>query len=343
MKVGATMPGCNAKTKDAFAAMDVAGYNYGILRYKGDFKRHPDRVILGSETFCSDARKFWLTAKEHNALIGDFVWAGIDYLGEVAVGSWEHADYAPDFTGGAGWVSAGSGRLDLNGRPLAEALYTRVAFDMDPIRVGVVRADKAFEKHSPSAWKLSGAWESWSWDNCDGKKTVVEVYTACPRAAVYINGKKVGEKRIGKNARAYFKVTYASGELVAVGLDRSGKEVCRTALKSAEKQTMLCAKPELDSIGRDDLAYIRLTYTDKNGVWKPLARGDIKVGVEGGELLALGHACPYNENGYLNDYTDTYFGEALAIVRPARDAAEIVLSAESPYGNAVASVGIQDK
>lgn len=343
MKVGATMPGCNAKTKDAFAAMDVAGYNYGILRYKGDFKRHPDRVILGSETFCSDARKFWLTAKEHNALIGDFVWAGIDYLGEVAVGSWEHADYAPDFTGGAGWVSAGSGRLDLNGRPLAEALYTRVAFDMDPIRVGVVRADKAFEKHSPSAWKLSGAWESWSWDNCDGKKTVVEVYTACPRAAVYINGKKVGEKRVGKNARAYFKVTYSSGELVAVGLDKSGKEVCRTALKSAEKQTMLCAKPELDSIGRDDLAYVRLTYTDKNGVWKPLARGDIKVSVEGGELLALGHACPYNENGYLNDYTDTYFGEALAIIRPARDAAEIVLSAESPHGNAVARVGIQDK
>ena len=117
MKVGATMPGCNAKTKHAFAAMDVAGYNYGILRYKRDIKKSPHRVIVGSETFCADARKFWLIAKEHPALIGDFVWAGIDYLGEVGVGSWEHADYAPEFTGGVGWVSAGSGRLDLNGRP----------------------------------------------------------------------------------------------------------------------------------------------------------------------------------------------------------------------------------
>lgn len=338
MKIGATLPGCNAKTKDAFAAMDVAGYNYGIMRYMRDFKKHPQRVILGSETFCADARKFWLIAKEHPALIGDFVWAGMDYLGEVGVGSWENADYAPEFTGGPGWVSAGSGRLDLNGRPLAEALYTRVAFDLDPIRVGVVRADMAFEKHSPSAWKLSSAWESWAWEGCDGKKTMVEVYTTCPRAALYINGKKVGEKNVGKNARAYFKVTYASGELVAAGLDKSGREVCRTTLKSPSKDTILAAIPENELISRDQLCYVKLRYTDKDGIWKPLARGDIGVKVEGGELLALGSACPYNEQGYLGDTTDTYFGEALAIIRPSKDAERIKLSAVSPYGNAETEV-----
>ena len=338
MKIGATLPGCNAKTKDAFAAMDVAGYNYGIMRYMRDFKKHPHRVILGSETFCADARRFWLIAKEHPALIGDFVWAGMDYLGEVGVGSWENADYAPEFTGGPGWVSAGSGRLDLNGRPLAEALYTRVAFDLDPIRVGVVRADMAFEKHSPSAWKLSSAWESWAWEGCDGKKTMVEVYTTCPRAALYINGKKLGEKKVGKNARAYFKVTYASGELVAAGLDKSGKEVCRTTLKSPSKDTILAAIPENELISRDQLCYVKLRYTDKDGIWKPLARGDIGVKVEGGELLALGSACPYNEQGYLGDTTDTYFGEALAIIRPSKDAERIKLSAVSPYGNAESEI-----
>lgn len=336
MKIGATMPGCDAKTKDAFDAMDVAGYNYGIMRYMRDFKKHPDRVILGSETFCADARKFWQIAKEHPALIGDFVWAGMDYLGEVGVGSWENADYAPEFTGGPGWVSAGSGRLDLNGRPLAEALYTRVAFDIDPIRVGVVRADRAFEKHSPSAWKLSSAWESWSWDGCDGKKTVVEVYTACPRAALYINGKKAGEKRVGKNARAYFKVTYQSGELVAVGLDRDGRELCRTQLTSGGKSTVLAALPESSSVKQDELWYVKLQYTDEGGIWKPLARGDISVDVQGGKLVALGSACPYNARGYASDVTDTYFGEALAIVRPDKGARKLVLSAESPYGSAVA-------
>ena len=341
MKVGATLPGCNARTKDAFAAMDVAGYNYGILRYKGDFKRHPDRVILGSETFCSDARRFWLTAQKHPALIGDFVWAGIDYLGEVAVGSWEHADYAPDFTGGVGWMTAGSGRLDLNGRPLAEALYTRVAFDLDRIAVGVVRADKAFEKHSPSAWKLSGAWNSWSWDGCEGNRTVVEVYTTCPRAAIYINGRKAGEKKVGKDARACFKAVYERGELVAVGLDKDGNEVCRTSLESGTEKTVLTAIPERGSIPADGLCYIRLDYTDENGVWKPLARGDIKAEVEGGELVAFGNACPFNMRGYLSDTTDTYYGEALAIVRPSKGAEEIKLTASSPYGMASARVKVE--
>lgn len=341
MKIGATMPGCNAKTKHAFAAMDVAGYNYGIKRYKGDMKKYPDRVIVGSETFCADARTFWQIAKDHPALIGDFVWAGMDYLGEVGVGSWEHADYAPEFGGNVGWVSAGSGRLDLNGRPLAEALYTRVAFDLDPIRVGVVRPDKAFEKHSPSAWKLSGAWESWSWDGCDGKETMVEVYTACPRAALYINGKKVAEKKVGKEARAYFKVKYTPGELAAAGIDKKGNEVCRTVLKSAGASTKLTAEPELCRIGADDLCYIRLKYTDSNGVWKPLIRGDISVNVEGGELMALGSACPYNAEGYHNESTDTYFGEALAIIRPLKGAKKIALTAQSEYGGAHAEVAVE--
>ena len=167
------MPGCNARSKDAFAAMDVAGYNYGILRYKRDLKHHKDRVIVGSETFCSDARKFWCIAKEHPALIGDFVWAGMDYLGEVGIGAWEYADYAPDFTGGVGWRGASSGLLDLAGRAWAEAAYTQVAFDLAPVAIGVVRPDRAFEKHSPSAWRMSNALESWSWDGCAGKKTSV--------------------------------------------------------------------------------------------------------------------------------------------------------------------------
>ena len=171
---------------------------------------------------------------------------------------------------------------------------------------------------------------------------MVEVYTTCPKAAVYVNGKKVGQKKVGKDARAYFKVTYHPGELVAVGLDEKGNESCRTLLKSAgEKVTKLCALPEADSISREDLSYVRLQYTDANGVWKPLARGDIKVEVEGGELLALGSACPYNEKGYLSDTTDTYFGEALAIIRPAKNADAVVITAHSKYGDAQVSVAVR--
>ena len=116
MKIGATLHGSDVTTRDAFAAMDIAGYNYGEKRYRHDLKKYPDRLILGSETFCFDAYKFWELAKTQPRLIGDFVWSGIDYLGEVGVGSWEYQDYAPRFDNGLGWITAGSGRIDLSGK-----------------------------------------------------------------------------------------------------------------------------------------------------------------------------------------------------------------------------------
>ena len=67
------------------------------------------------------------------------------------------------------------------------------------------------------------------------------------------------------------------------------------------------------ALGR--LCHIRLQYTDENGTIKPLERGILNGEVEGGRLLGLGSACPYNEIGYVTSRTDTYYGEALAVVR----------------------------
>ena len=58
----------------------------------------------------------------------------------------------------------------------------------------------------------------------------------------------------------------------------------------------------------------------------------MKVSVEGGDLVGLGHACPYNDDGYLGDETGTYFGEALAIVRPGGDCVKVTACSNS--GNA---------
>ncbi len=83
-----------------------------------------------------------------------------------------------------------------------------------------------------------------------------------------------------------------------------------------------------------------MQYTDGNGTVKPLARGDIKVTVEGGKLLGLGNGCPYNEKGYLNDVTDTYFGEALAIVKATGK--KVILTAESKYGSGKTEVAVTE-
>jgi beta-galactosidase len=315
--------------------MDVAGYNYGILRYKGDLKKYPERIILGSETFCSDAYMFWEYAKKSPALIGDFVWAGMDYLGEVGIGSWEYKEYAPDFSHGVGWVSAGSGRVDLIGNPLGEALYTKVAFELeDKPLLAVEPVNHTGEKHSPSAWKFSNAIPSWSWNGLDGKKAKVEVYSRAPRVELYINGKKVGSKKFKKNCKFDFTVTYRGGEITAVALDKAGKEISRNSLRTAGDKTVLSVTPEKKNVQKGEVCFVRLQYTDGSGTVKPLEHKILTAKVEGGELLALGNACPFNTIGYCSDKTDTYYGEALAVVKATANTVKVTVTDGTLSGSA---------
>jgi len=333
MKFGATLHGSDVKTRDAFAKLDVAGYNYGVNRYKKDLKKYPDRVILGSETFCSDAVTFYDLAQDHPALIGDFVWTGMDYLGEVGLGAWEYADYAPVFEHGPGWLTAGAGTIDLVGTETSQMAYTQVAFGLSPVRIGVIPVKYAREKHSPAAWRMTNAVESWSWNGCDGQKATVEVYARGAEVELLLNGQSLGRKRLPSDRQVKFNVTYQPGTLTAVVYDANGKETARTSLKSAGEETELRLIPERETVRPGELLYVRLRYTDHQGTVKPLARGDIRVSVQGGKLLALGNACSYNERGYLTDTTDTYYGEALAIIQP-EGLGVIAVQGKSNYGTA---------
>ena len=332
MKRGATLHGCDIKTRDAFANMDIAGYNYGIYRYKHDLKKYPQRLILGSETFCNDAYKFRELAKTEPRLVGDFVWSGMDYLGEVMVGSWEYADYAETFDGGLGWVSAGSGRIDLTGKPLGEALYTRVALEADngPY-LAVCPVNHTRDRHSPSAWKMTNAMPSWSWTGCEGKKANVEVYARAARVELVLNGRTVGSKTLRNDCLAKFTIPYESGTLEAVSYDAAEYEIGRCKLQSASGTTRLTLDAEEPTVKPGHLCYVRLRYTDENGITKPLARGNIQVQVRGGTLVGLGNACPFNKHSYLDSETDTYYGEALAIVRMGDGGAMTIAASDGEY------------
>lgn len=332
MKRGATLHGCDVKTRDAFANMDIAGYNYGIYRYKHDLKKYPQRLILGSETFCNDAYKFRELAKQEPRLVGDFVWAGMDYLGEVMVGSWEYADYAETFDGGPGWVSAGSGRIDLTGKPLGEALYTRVALEADngPY-IAVCPVNHTGGRHSPSAWKMTNAMPSWSWTGCEERKANVEVYARAARVELVLNGYTVGSKTLKNDCLARFSIPYESGTLEAVSYDAADHEMGRCKLQSAGGTTRLTLDAEEPTVKPGHLCYVRLRYTDENGITKPLARGNIQVQVRGGTLVGLGSACPFNKHSYLDSETDTYYGEALAIVRMGDGDAMTIAASDGEY------------
>ena len=312
MKCGATLYPCDLRTKDAYANMDIAGYNYGIFRYKHDLKKYPNRLILGSETFCKDAYSFWEIAKKNKRIIGDFVWAGWDYIGEVGDGAAEYSDYK--FEDPATRMTGGNGRIDLNGKPRAEAAYTRVAFERETGPFIAVDPVYQKEKLRLTGWQLTKALESWAWDGCNGEPAKVEVYARAAQVELFINGKSVGKKKV-KKCRANFNTTYQDGEITAVSYDENGKEINRYSLQTAGKDTVLQVRPEEKTVKPEGLAFIQLQYTDSKGIWKPMEKHNIKVTVENGVLKGLGSPAPYVKGNYTDHTVATYYGEAMAVVQ----------------------------
>lgn len=334
MKVGATLHGCDVKTRDAFARMDIAGYNYGIFRYKHDLKKYPDRLILGSETFCKDAYRFWETAKANPRIVGDFVWAGMDYMGEAAIGSWEYEDYAPAKPGEFGWLTAGSGRVDILGKPNAEAAYTKIAFEQMEGPVIAVKPVYQTGKHSPSAWKMTNAMESWSWRGCEGQKAEVEVYVRAAEVELFVNGESVGRKKLKNTCYATFRTVYQNGTIEAAAYDADGTELRRTSLQTAGEESVLRLRPEEEHATAGGLVFIPMQYTDAKGIWKPMEKHTLKAVVENGTLAGFGNACPFNLEGYGKNTVKTYYGEAMAVIRADRNG-PVILTVTDEAGQKV--------
>lgn len=334
MKLGATLYPCDLKTRDAYANMDVAGYNYGILRYSHDLKKYPNRLILGSETFCKDTYRFWEQAKKNPRIIGDFVWAGMDYIGEAGIGAWEYEDYLPENANQAGWLTAGSGRINIIGRPNGEAAYTKVAFELADKPAIAVKPVYQKGKHSPSAWKMTDAIESWSWRGCAGDAAEVEVYARAAAVELLVNGKSVGRKKMKNTCNVTFHTQYEDGEITAVAFGADGREMSRTSLQTAGEETKLRLIAETENAAPEGLVFVRLEYTDSQGILKPMEKHFVKLTVENGTLEGFGNACAYNPDGYRKDTVKTYYGEALAAVR-AREDGIVKITAQDDDGKRV--------
>jgi beta-galactosidase len=161
-----------------------------------------------------------------------------------------------------------------------------------------------------------------------------------PWSGMAINGKQVGQKKLKNDCIARFHCVYEDGTIEAVSYDEAGKELGRCQLHTAGECTQLRAVPEQAKVKPSGLCYIRLQYTDEAGTVKPLERGILQVEVEGGQLLGLGSACPYNEIGFCGTTTDTYYGEAMAIVR-AGESGQVELRVTDGTYSAQASVQVQ--
>lgn len=98
----------------AFQHLDIAGYNY-LTSYESDHGRNPQRIMCGTESFPRQAYASWAPVEKFPYVIGDFVWTGMDHLGESAIGN-AQLDTPPATRGrgpggpGGGDGGAGGGR-----------------------------------------------------------------------------------------------------------------------------------------------------------------------------------------------------------------------------------------
>ena len=171
-------------------ALDLSGYNYREQFYEADHRSWPDRVILGSENSHDPAA--WKAVTDHEYISGQFLWTGIDFLGECP-----------------GWPVriSRAGALDLRGKEkplyaLRQALWTNA-----PVaRLAVSSARE--EDH--------GAWgECFRWEGAEGEPMRVSCYTNCGEAELFLNGKSLGRKTVSAEdgRRAVWTAPYESGVL----------------------------------------------------------------------------------------------------------------------------------
>ena len=338
MKFGATLPPCDWKTRDAFAAVDIAGYNYGNWRYRKDAKKYPKRLILGSETLIGDAYDFWEIAKGTPQLVGDFVWIAWDYIGECGAG-----DNGPEFdeykTGRVqDCIRGGPGRVDVTGKLTPEADYTRICFELEKgPKLAVFPVNQA-KRLNMTDWTMSRAQRSWSWEGCEGKNATVEVYARAAAVELFVNGRSVGKKK-PKKARAIFRTPYEPGELTAVSYDLGGREIGRDSLRSAGPELELRLEPESASCRSGEMVYFRMRYTDKNGEVKPLERHCIRVSAENGTVMGTANASVYFEGNYAQSEVPSYFGEAQSVVQ-AGEAGILRVTAEDGERRATVEIPI---
>ena len=313
-------------TSPVLDAVDIAGYNYASGRYKKEGKLHPKRIVVGSETLPQDILKNWRMVKELPYLVGDFMWTSWDYLGEVGIGAWSYGKGNGGFAKAYPWLVSGAGALDIIGTENAEAALARAAWGLqDTPYIAVRPVNHAGEVLNKSVWRGTDAIPSWSFAGCDGKKAVVEVYVNEEAAsiALSLNGKRIGKKKV-KDCRAVFKTTYTPGILKAEAFDGAGNLLSESTLKSADPATTEVrvypcgAVPgaPLRSYSPRDVFFYEVQIADAEGIVEANADKKLKLNVENGTLVAFGSALPATKESFTNGIYTTYYGRALAAVRP---------------------------
>jgi len=314
MVSAASLPPADWVSRKILDSLDIAGYNYAMSRYEKEGKKHPGRIVLGTETYCQDINTTWPLVEKYPYLIGDFMWTAWDYLGEVGLGGWTYGEDRVGSERRYPWLLADTGALDILGNENAAAGLARTVWIRQKVPyIAVTPANKDIHMVNKAIWRGSNAIPYWSYEGCEGATCDVEIFSAASTAELLINGKSQGKQEL-KDCRTVFRVSYAPGELKAIAYDASGHAVGESFLHSAEGRRTVQIMQESKHT-EDDILYYDVSIVGENGEIECNADQKLRITVEGGELLGFGSANPCTEEDYLSGVFTTYYGRAQAVVR----------------------------
>ncbi|MFK4852111.1 DUF4982 domain-containing protein [Microbacterium sp. LTA6] len=330
----ATSPLVTAATAESFAVLDIVGLNYGDARYEMERHEHPNRIVVGTETFPSRIDRNWKLVTEHPHVIGDFTWSGWDYLGEVGVGRVKYEGEPDAFDGEFPWLTSWSADLDMTGHRRPMSYYRETVFGLrtEPY-IAVRRPSNHGRAFTLGQWSWTDAVSSWSWNIEDGFPMALEVYSDADEIRLQLNDRVIATQRVGAR-RAFvadFEIPFESGALTAVAL-RDGEEVSRSILKSAAGEALLDVRLDKTTAELRDgtLFFAEIELRDGGGSLINDADRPVTVTVTGaGSLAAFGSGRPRTIERFDQNTHGTYDGRVLAVIRPDRAGTiEIAVAAE---------------
>lgn len=320
-------PNASHDYDDGLADMlDVIGQNYRENEILAAHQQNPARKIIGTENHGD--RAAWLALRDNPPYAGQFLWSGIDYLGESR--RWPV-------------MAAGSGLLDRTGAPKPLA-FERQSWWSDKPMVFITRrvapnalspTDPGYEPAQQDILRRPQVlFADWTPNNSQPHDETVEVYSNCKEVELLLNGKSLGTQPPPADASPrVWKVKYAPGVLKAVARD-GGKVMASDELRTAgvpEKIRLSASNSKLAD-DWDGVVFIRAAIVDRDGIEVPSANNSISFSISGpGVIAAVDSADNASHEPFQASSRQAFEGECVAFVKAtAPNKGKIVVTASSP-------------
>lgn len=302
--------------------LDVIGTNYRDAELLDAWRDQPGRRIVGTEQ--GHDRSTWLACHDNPQHAGQFLWVGVDYLGESR--RW------PVNTFDTGLIDR-TGRIYPRGYerqswwsdyPMVR-IYRRVApTAATPTDPGYELAEWVRPKVLFDDWTPQGG--------TDGKSQNIEVYSNCEVVRLELNDESLGSQKLPEDAGPRtWKVPFEAGRLVAIGLDEDS-EVARHELRTAGPPAGLLVTSDQEHLEPkwDSVAKVQVQLVDSAGMPCPTGSFEISFSVEGaGELVAVDNGSIVSVEPFQATRRQLFEGRCVAYVRATEPNGDIRVIANS--------------